>query len=95
MNSKGRVSFILKPRKMVEPTPCRFRAAEAAGATVDTVKYPDGTVDVEIDGPHGRSWSFKTLPSVSDPKGLEVVVTWDAAAVTLHIAGAKIQQQNV
>jgi hypothetical protein len=95
MNAEGRISFVLKPRKMVEPTPCRFRAVEGDGTTADTVKYPDGSVDVEINGPHGRPWSFKKLPSVSDPKGVEVVVTWDATAVTLHMGGAKIQQQAV
>ena len=80
---------------MIEPTPCRFRAVAAADAIVDTVKHPDGTVDLEIDGPHGRAWSFKSLSAVSNPKGLEVLVTWDVATVTLHIDGAKVQQQRV
>jgi hypothetical protein len=86
---------VLKPRKMTDSTPCRFRAVESAGVNVDTVKYPDGTVDVEVEGPHGRTWSFKNLPSVSDPKGLPVDVTWDAATVALHVAGEKVQEQKI
>jgi hypothetical protein len=95
MNAEGSISFVLKPRKMVEPEPCRVRTFDAAGVTVDVVKYPQGTVDVEVAGPHGRTWSFTALPAVSDPAGVEVAVTWDPATVALHMGGSKVQEQQV
>jgi hypothetical protein len=59
------------------------------------VKEACGTVVIEIDGPLGRTFTFRRPLPPCDSKGLLVAVVWSLSAVYLFLNGKRVEERRV
>jgi len=75
----------------------RFRRTERDGIAVATIKYPDRTLEIVVEGPLSRTFVFRTaIPIPAKPRNYaKVVLSWKFPEVRLFINGEKVSTMNV
>lgn len=69
---------------------CRFPPVSASGVIAEVRLLADHRLELELDGPRGRHWLLHAVPPIPLPPRLDVVITWDATGVELHLNGRKV-----
>jgi hypothetical protein len=70
-------------------------SAAVGDLIVKAVKEASGAVVIEVDGPLGRTFTFRRPLPPCDSRGLLVAVAWNQSAVHLYLNGKRAEQRRV
>ena len=66
-----------------------FQPISQGGITINSKKLPDKSIEVTIEGPFGKSYSFNAPIPPCTPKGLMITITWKRPEVALSLNGRR------
>jgi hypothetical protein len=64
-----------------------FGSVRQGEITASVVKHPNKIIDVTIDGPFGKQFTFTRPVPEANERGVFVAVTWKNPEVTLYLNG--------
>ena len=71
----------------------RFPMIRHENLTVETVKNPDCTIEININGLRQQRLRFvQPIPTSCDARGLHVAITWTVENVILYLNGQEVER---
>lgn len=69
-----------------------FGEVEAFGIKAQAIKHPDKTLQIDLNGAHGKHYSIREQMPTPDDKGeVFVAVTWDISKAIFYLNGQPVQ----
>ena len=70
--------------------PCRFPPIATDGVYLEVALTEAHRLEVFVDGPLERAWTLTSAVITHDPPLLWLAITWDSAAMSLHLDGKRV-----